>query len=196
MVRADLVEKIMSTINDTSKLRNKDGDACTLDHGDANTVTVHELRDDELQKVRGGVVNIERLDTSITITDSGLLSPGVINVLINRLSVPWLCARPSPRAACKFSTRSSQSIDELVTAVTAPKRQRFHTQWRNGPLPWRLKMHSAENTAVRELADAELNDVSGGGLAELIIALVIGMSGPNVGTIERQAAVLGMSHLL
>ena len=75
----------MSTINDTSKLRNKDGDACTLDHGDANTVTVHELRDDELQQVRGGVVNIERLDTSITITDSGLLSPGVINVLIESI---------------------------------------------------------------------------------------------------------------
>ena len=54
MVRADLMEKIMSTINDTSKLRNEDGDAFTLDHGDANTVTVRQLRDDELQKVSGG----------------------------------------------------------------------------------------------------------------------------------------------
>ena len=57
-------------------------------------------------------------------------------------------------------------------------------------------MHSAENTADRELTDAELNDVSGGIFAGLIIAVAIGMSGPNVGTIERQAEVLGMSHLL
>ena len=57
-------------------------------------------------------------------------------------------------------------------------------------------MHSAENTANRELMDAELNDVSGGGLAEIIIAVAIVMSGPNVGTIERQAKVLGMTHLL
>ena len=70
------------------------------------------------------------------------------------------------------------------------------TEWPASLRVWRLKMHSAENTADRELTDAELNDVSGGGLAELIIALAIGMSGPNVGTIERQAAVLGMSHLL
>ena len=69
-------------------------------------------------------------------------------------------------------------------------------EWPASLRVWRLKMHSAENTADRELTDAELNDVSGGGLAELIIALAIGMSGPNVGTIERQAAVLGMSHLL
>ena len=46
------------------------------------------------------------------------------------------------------------------------------------------------------LLGTELNDVSGGGLAEIIIAIAIGMSGPNVGTIERQAKVLGMSHLL
>jgi lactobin A/cerein 7B family class IIb bacteriocin len=64
-----------------------------------------------------------------------------------------------------------------------------------------IEMHSAENTADRELADAELNDVSGGILPELIIvgcaaALLIGLSGPNVGTIEEQAKVLGMSHLL
>ena len=39
------------------------------------------------------------------------------------------------------------------------------------PVSWRLKMHSAENTADRELTDAELNDVSGGILAELIIAV-------------------------
>ena len=58
-------------------------------------------------------------------------------------------------------------------------------------------MRNAENTSEnRELTDAELNDVSGGGLAEIIIAVAIGMSGPNVGTIERQAKVLGMSHLL
>ena len=59
-----------------------------------------------------------------------------------------------------------------------------------------IEMHSAENTADRELTDAELNDVSGGGLAEIIIAIAIGMSGPNVGTMEQQAAALGMSHLL
>ena len=59
-----------------------------------------------------------------------------------------------------------------------------------------IEMHSAENTADRELTDAELNDVSGGIFAGLIIAVAIGMSGPNVGTIERQAKVLGMSHLL
>jgi hypothetical protein len=47
-----LMEKIMSTINDTSKLRNEDGEAFTLDHGDANTA-VRQLRDDELQKVSG-----------------------------------------------------------------------------------------------------------------------------------------------
>jgi bacteriocin-like protein len=57
-------------------------------------------------------------------------------------------------------------------------------------------MHSAENTADRELTDAELNNVSGGGLAEIFIAVAIGMSGPNVGTIDRQAKVLGMTHLL
>ena len=49
------------------------------------TFTVRELRDDELQQVSGGVVNIERLDTTITTTDSGLLSPGVINVLIESI---------------------------------------------------------------------------------------------------------------
>ena len=53
-------------------------------------------------------------------------------------------------------------------------------EWPASLRVWRLKMHSAENTADRELTDAELNDVSGGGLAELIIALAIGMSGPNI----------------
>ena len=44
-------------------------------------------------------------------------------------------------------------------------------EWPASLRVWRLKMHSAENTADRELTDAELNDVSGGGLAELIIAV-------------------------
>ena len=64
-----------------------------------------------------------------------------------------------------------------------------------------IEMHSAENTADRELSDAELNDVSGGILPELVLvgcaaALLIGFSGPNVGTMEQQAAALGMSYLL
>lgn len=98
--------------------------------------------------------------------------------------------------------RAKGEIDELVTAITAPRRALRQTfsywvaEWPASLRVWRLKMHSAENTADRELTDAELNDVSGGGLAEIIIAVAIGMSGPNVGTIERQAAVLGMSHLL
>jgi lactobin A/cerein 7B family class IIb bacteriocin len=64
------------------------------------------------------------------------------------------------------------------------------------------EMRDAENTAdIRSLSDAELNAVSGGILPELIIiggaaALLIGFSGPNVGTMEQQAAALGMSHLL
>ena len=49
------------------------------------TFTERELRDDELQQVSGGVVNIERLDTTITTTDSGLLSPGVIKVLVKSI---------------------------------------------------------------------------------------------------------------
>ena len=49
---------------------------------------------------------------------------------------------------------------------------------------------------IEELTDEQLSEVSGGFFAGLIIAVAIGMSGPNVGTIERQAAVLGMSHLL
>jgi lactobin A/cerein 7B family class IIb bacteriocin len=64
-------------------------------------------------------------------------------------------------------------------------------------------MRSFENTDdIRSLSDAELNDVSGGIILQSIIAvgaaaaLLIGMSGPNVGTIEEQAAALGMSHLL
>ena len=62
-------------------------------------------------------------------------------------------------------------------------------------------MHSTENIAVRELTDAELNDVSGGILAEAIIVgaaafFAIALSGPNVGTMKQQAAALGMSHLL
>jgi hypothetical protein len=44
----------MSKTNDTSKLRIEDGEAFTLDHGGANTVTVRQLRDDELEKVSGG----------------------------------------------------------------------------------------------------------------------------------------------
>jgi lactobin A/cerein 7B family class IIb bacteriocin len=65
------------------------------------------------------------------------------------------------------------------------------------------EMRSVENTGdIRSLSDAELNDVSGGIILQSIIALgaaaalLIGMSGPNVGTIEEQAAALGMSHLL
>ena len=66
-----------------------------------------------------------------------------------------------------------------------------------------FEMRSFENTAdIRSLSDAELNDVSGGIILQSIIAvgaaaaILIGMSGPNVGTIENQAAALGMSHLL
>ena len=50
------------------------------------TFTVRELRDDELQQVSGGVVNIERLDTTITTIDGpGLLSPGVLKVLVESI---------------------------------------------------------------------------------------------------------------
>ena len=64
-----------------------------------------------------------------------------------------------------------------------------------------IEMHSAEDTVGRELTDAELNDVSGGILAELIIVggvalFAIAFSGPNVGTMQQQAEALGMSHLL
>jgi hypothetical protein len=44
----------MSKTNDTSKLRIKVGEAFTPDHGGANTVTVRQLQDDELEKVSGG----------------------------------------------------------------------------------------------------------------------------------------------
>ena len=44
----------MSKTNDTSKLRIEDVAAFTLDLGGANTFTVRELRDDELQQVSGG----------------------------------------------------------------------------------------------------------------------------------------------
>jgi hypothetical protein len=48
------MEKIMSRTNDTSKLRIEDVEAFTLDLGAANTFTVREFTDDELQKVSGG----------------------------------------------------------------------------------------------------------------------------------------------
>jgi hypothetical protein len=64
-------------------------------------------------------------------------------------------------------------------------------------------MRSAENAVdIRSLTDAELNDVSGGSpaivvaVAMLAAELIIGFSGPNVGTMQQQAAALGMSHLL
>jgi hypothetical protein len=46
-----------------------------------------------------------------------------------------------------------------------------------------------------------INDVSAGILPELVLvgcgaALLIGFSGPNVGNMKKQAAALGMSHLL
>jgi hypothetical protein len=49
------MEKIMSKSNDTSKLRIENVEAFTLDLGGANTFTVRQLRDDELQKVSGGI---------------------------------------------------------------------------------------------------------------------------------------------
>jgi hypothetical protein len=65
------------------------------------------------------------------------------------------------------------------------------------------KRHFMKNRIdVRSLTDAELNEVSGGSpaLAVVVGAIAIGwffgMSGPNVGTIERQAEVLGLNHLL
>ena len=45
----------MSKTNDTSKLRIENVQAFTLDLGGANTFTVRQLRDDELEKVSGGV---------------------------------------------------------------------------------------------------------------------------------------------
>lgn len=66
-----------------------------------------------------------------------------------------------------------------------------------------VEMRDTENTAdIRSLSDAELNDVSGGVILQSIIAvgaaaaLLVGFSGPNVGTMQEQAAALGMSHLL
>ena len=47
------------------------------------TFTERELRDDELQQVSGGVVNIGSIDASITITDGH--SPGVIKVLVESI---------------------------------------------------------------------------------------------------------------
>ena len=44
----------MSKTNDTSKLRIEDVEPFTLNLGGANTFTVCELRDDELQQVSGG----------------------------------------------------------------------------------------------------------------------------------------------
>ena len=61
----------MSKSNDSSKL------GCATQ--------VRELRDDELENVSGGAVNIERLDTTITTTDSGLIGPDVVNVLIKSI---------------------------------------------------------------------------------------------------------------
>jgi hypothetical protein len=71
MVRAGLMEKIMSKSSDSSKL--------------GRATQVRELRDDELENVSGGAVNIERLDTTITTTDSGLIGPDVVNVLIKSI---------------------------------------------------------------------------------------------------------------
>jgi hypothetical protein len=73
-----------------------------------------------------------------------------------------------------------------------------------GPLQqMEAEMRSAENAVdIRPLSDGELNDVSGAYAALIIAAAalaaecIIGFSGPNVGTIQQQAAALGMSHLL
>ena len=51
MVRAGLMEKIMSKSNDSSKLGRT---TPTPDLGGAASFTVRELRDDELQEVSGG----------------------------------------------------------------------------------------------------------------------------------------------
>ena len=45
----------MSKTHDPSKLRIEDVAAFTLDLGGANTFTVRELRDSELEKVSGGI---------------------------------------------------------------------------------------------------------------------------------------------
>jgi lactobin A/cerein 7B family class IIb bacteriocin len=64
------------------------------------------------------------------------------------------------------------------------------------------EMRRVETADITSLSDAELNDVNGGIILQSLIAvggaaaLLIGMSGPNVGTMEEQAAALGMSHLL
>src|SRR5262249_41410435 len=52
---ASLMETIMSKSNDTSKLRIEYAEAFTLDLNSVTTFTVRELRDDELQKVSGGI---------------------------------------------------------------------------------------------------------------------------------------------
>ena len=50
-----MTSKIMSKTNGTSKPRIEDAAAFTLDLGGANTFTVRKLRDDELEKVSGGI---------------------------------------------------------------------------------------------------------------------------------------------
>ena len=61
MVRAGLMEKIM-------------------------TFTERELRDDELQQVSGGDIRIGSIHSTITTIDGpGLLSPGVLKVLVESI---------------------------------------------------------------------------------------------------------------
>jgi hypothetical protein len=48
------LEKIVSKTNDTSKLRIEDVEASTLDLGGANTFTVRQFSDAELQQVSSG----------------------------------------------------------------------------------------------------------------------------------------------
>ena len=54
------------------------------------TFTVRELRDDELQQVSGGDIRIGSIHSTITTIDSGRRDPlpGIMKVLVNRLSVP------------------------------------------------------------------------------------------------------------
>jgi hypothetical protein len=65
MVRAAWMEKIMSKTANASQYR--------------------QLQDSELDSVSGGAVNIERLDTTITTTETSGLGPGVVDALIKSI---------------------------------------------------------------------------------------------------------------
>ena len=72
MVRAGLMEKNMSKGNESSKL--------------GRATQVRELRDDELQQVSGGDIRIGSIHSTITTIDGpGLLSPGVLKVLVESI---------------------------------------------------------------------------------------------------------------